>query len=71
MKQLLALSVVVAAMAFTSGCQDTPGYSASERFNQIGRNFYYNQSQMNDDIDHALLLRPASRLTIWNIYHRE
>ena len=33
----------------------------------IGRNISYEAGQMQDDIDHTLLLRPASRLTIWNV----
>jgi hypothetical protein len=44
----------------------TPEMSSRERFTEIGRNWSSDWRQMNDDIDHALLLRPESRLTIWN-----
>jgi hypothetical protein len=71
--KLLALTVLVAfsSLVGLTGCnQDTPAYSAKERFNQIGHNWSYEQSQANDDIDHFLLLRPAGGLTIWNVEHR-
>ena len=45
----------------------TPAYSLSERTDMIERNWDYEGKQMQDDIDHALLLRPAGRLSIWNV----
>lgn len=45
----------------------TPAYSSRERYTMIGRNWDYEGKQMMDDIDHVLLLRPASHLTIWNV----
>lgn len=73
--KLLALSVIVAGLGFlSSGCVDvaaTPGYSGQERAAQISRNISYDWEQLADDTDHALLLRPASRNTIWNVYHRD
>jgi hypothetical protein len=59
---LLGLFAVVAA-----GCA-TPGYSGRERSQRIARNWGYEWRQMNDDIDHFLLLRPASGLTMWNVH---
>jgi hypothetical protein len=45
----------------------TPAYTADERWNQILRNWDYEGKQKDDDIDHILLLRPASRLTLWHV----
>ena len=73
--KLLALSVIVAGLGFfSSGCIDfaaTPAYSGQERAAQIGRNVSYDWEQLADDTDHALMLRPASRMTIWDVYHRD
>ncbi|MCC6423239.1 MAG: hypothetical protein IT447_07140 [Phycisphaerales bacterium] len=46
----------------------TPAYSSRERFTMIGRNWDYEGKQLMDDIDHALLLRPASRNSLWNVH---
>jgi hypothetical protein len=65
MKTLLA--VLISAMLLSSvGCS-TPAYSGRERFQMIARNINFEGAQIQDDIDHILLLRPAGRLTIWHI----
>ena len=46
----------------------TPAYSGTERGDMIARNVEMEWKQMNDDIDHILLLRPMSMLTIWNVH---
>ena len=61
---LLALAVLP---AFASGCLAPPAYTPLERYQQIGRNWDYDGRQGVDDLDHILLQRPASRLTIWNV----
>jgi hypothetical protein len=33
----------------------------------IARNWDYEGKQLVDDFDSAMLLRPSSRLTIWNV----
>jgi hypothetical protein len=45
----------------------SPAYTAHERHQQIARNWDYEGKQIFDDIDHALLLRPAGSLTMWNV----
>ena len=60
-----ALLLIVAA-GLSAGCA-TPAYSMGERWQMIFRNWAYEEKQMQDDIDHLLLLRPASRLTIWHV----
>ena len=73
MKKLAALALIVASGSVVGGCARpnewgwTPGYSAKERGQLIARNWDYEGKQAMDDIDHALLLRPASRLTAWNV----
>lgn len=42
-------------------------YSADERHRQIARNWDLEGKQLVDDIDHALLLRPLTSLSIWNV----
>jgi hypothetical protein len=66
MKTML-LVVLLAGMSFLlSGCA-TPAYTAGERFQMIARNWDYEWRQAQDDIDTVLLLRPSSRLTVWNV----
>lgn len=60
---LLGLGLVIAA----AGCTATPAYSGEERGRMIARNWRFEREQIADDIDHALLLRPSSRLTIWAV----
>jgi hypothetical protein len=64
----LAMLVLAAGsiLSFGTGCA-TPAYSAQERNQQIARNWDYESRQMVDDFDSVLLLRPASRLTIWHV----
>ena len=61
---LLALVVLPAVGA---GCLAPPAYTPLERYQMIGRNMDYEGRQAVDDLDHILLTRPASRLTIWNV----
>jgi hypothetical protein len=53
-------------MFSNTGCE-TPGYSSQERFHAIERNWGWEYEQINDDIDHIFLLRPADHLSEWNI----
>ncbi len=64
--KLLALFGLLAATLLLTGCA-TPGYSVNERFQRIGRNWDYEGKQIADDVDEALLLRPAGTLTWWNV----
>ena len=68
-----AMLLLLAGMGLSGGCaaSGTPAYSGEERFAQIGRNWNYEYQQIADDTDHLLLLRPNSRLSVWNIYHRD
>jgi hypothetical protein len=64
---LLMLAAVAVLPVFASGCLAPPAYSSIERAQQIGRNWDYEGRQSVDDLDHVLLLRPVSKLTIWNV----
>lgn len=66
MKSLALFALMAGAMFFGAGCA-TPGYSALERNQMIARNWDYEIKQASDDWDYLLLLRPVSRLTIWNV----
>jgi len=50
----------------TVGCS-TLAYSGRERWSRVGYGMSLDAAQMQDDIDHALLLRPGSKLTLWNV----
>ncbi len=65
MRIFVLIGLVGAAAAFNSGC--TPAYSFKERNALIGRTWKLDAKQAVDDFDSALLLRPPSRMTIWNI----
>jgi hypothetical protein len=45
----------------------TPEMKLSERDRKVARAWDWEGKQFADDIDHVLLLRPPSRLTIWNL----
>lgn len=72
MRKFVSLLVLGTALA-TTGCARpweigwTPAYTADERGKMIARNWDYEGKQLVDDVDHALLLRPASNLTIWHV----
>ena len=63
---LLTLLVAGSTGLVSTGCA-TPAYTAAERNAMIARNWDYEIKQASDDWDAILLLRPASRLTIWNV----
>ena len=63
----LSLLALAALPTLAGGCLAPPAYSPKERHQQIGRNWDYEGRQGVDDWDHILLLRPASRLTIWSV----
>ena len=62
---LLALLAGGCARPFEIGW--SPAYTTRERHHMIARNWDYEGKQLIDDVDHALLLQPASRLTLWNV----
>ena len=77
MKRIVALGLlVVGGLSLTvssGGCARpgefgwTPAYTFTERRHIIARNWDYEGKQTQDDIDNALMLRPASHLTFWNV----
>jgi hypothetical protein len=62
---LLALVAGGCARPFEIGW--SPAYTARERHHMIAHNWDYEGKQLIDDLDSALLLRPSSRLTLWNV----
>jgi hypothetical protein len=72
---LLLGSLMLPTVMLSGGCARgldrdfgaTPALTSRERYQQIGRNWDYEGKQIMDDIDEVFLLRPASRLTIWNV----
>ena len=67
----LAMFLLLAVMM--SGCARpgefgwTPAYNWDERTQQIARNWDFEGKQISDDVDHLLLLRPMTNLSIWNL----
>lgn len=79
MKTLLIALMLSGAMVLSTGCA-TPAYSGGlptikfpeekatgENMNNILRNWAFENRQMIEDINSALLLDPPSRLTKWNV----
>ena len=73
MSKFSLLSLLAIAAFLPTGCARpnefgyTPAYTAKERGDQIARNWDLQGKQLVDDVDHVLLLRPASNLTIWDV----
>ncbi len=67
MKKLVVLALFLASSILSFGCGATPAYSGKERARMIARNWGYQGRQINDDIDHLLLLRGGGELTKWNV----
>lgn len=65
-KKLSLLCLTVLGTFLATGCA-TPAYSAKERSQQIARNIDMEWKMAQDDIDDALLLRPMTTLSRWNI----
>ena len=78
MSKLMLTLVACGVMFLAGGCMDsridkvdafaTPAYSGSERGDMIARNMEMEWRQINDDVDHLLLLRPMSMLSVWNVH---
>jgi len=80
MKLAFLLAALVGLSTLATGCA-TPAYSGGlptiqfpeekptgEGFNLTMRNWHYENRQMIDDINSALLFQPASRNTKWNVH---
>ena len=77
MKSIALLTLAAGALMFSSGCAKhytldndfgaTPGYSSTERYQQIYRAWDYEGKQLMDDVDTVLMLRPAGHLTKWHV----
>ena len=65
-KTVLLGGLVSGFVFLSAGCH-TPAYTPTERHQQIARNIDYEFKQATDDWDIILLLRPSSRLTVWNV----
>ncbi len=66
MKTFAILVILCGSMFLSGGCA-TPAYSGHERGQLITRGWGYEYAQIQDDVDHALLLRPPGVMTIWNV----
>ncbi len=77
MRTLVLLGLLAGSVLLSVGCASaklgrnefgyTPGYTAQEHSDIIARNWDYEGKQLVDDLDHFLLLTPASTLTTWNV----
>ena len=67
MKTFAVLSLVLGASLFmTTGCM-SPGYDSVENTQRVMNTWGYDYEEAVDDVNHVLMLRPASRSTIWNV----
>jgi hypothetical protein len=77
MSKLALVVLALGSIAMIGGCMDsrigkadpfgTPAYDGTERGEQIARNVEMEWREMNDDIDHVLLLRPVTALSTWHV----
>ena len=66
MKSLATLTLLAGALFLTTGCE-TPGYTASENAQRVGRNMSYDMRQITDDWQDLLLMEKPSHLTRWAV----
>ncbi len=66
MRILVLIGLLAGTATFNTGCA-TVAYSPTERAAMIDRTWNIDSRQAVDDFDSILLLRPPSRLTIWNV----
>ena len=67
MRIFVLIGLLGAAAAAASGTGCTPAYSWQERNALIARTWKYDAKQAVDDFDSVLMLRPPSRMTVWNV----
>lgn len=65
-KKAVYCGMLVAGVSSMTGCA-TPAYSAAERNKMISRTWNFEGRQAVDDWDEFWMLRPPSRMTIWNV----
>ncbi len=71
MRKFALLSILAAGAMVGTGCARpgefgaSPAYSPKEQQDQIARNWDIEGKQTVDDVEHALLLKPAGNLSIW------
>lgn len=74
--KLIALTLLAGGLMGLTGCNHriphqndfgaTPGMSSRDRYQEIDSNWAFEGQQFVDDVDSLLLLRPSSRMTMWN-----
>lgn len=67
MKTIASL-VLALGMLVANGCAHYGPYSEGERWSMVARGIAFDSVQLRDDIDSALLLRPGSMMSVWNIH---
>ncbi len=67
MKTLVLVALVAGLTLLSTGCGATPAYSGRERGRLIARQWNIEGRQLNDDVDHILLLRGGGNLSIWHV----
>jgi hypothetical protein len=66
MKKLALLCLTITGVFMTTGCE-TPTLSSKERGQAISRNMGLEWQMLQDDVDSALMLRPVTVLSRWNV----
>lgn len=67
MKRVALLGLAAGSLFLPLTACNTPGYTAAENNQIIVRNWNYDMEQTTDDLDWLLMLKPSSRMTIWNV----
>lgn len=66
MKKLALLCLSLTGVLMSTGCE-TPTLSSRERGQAIARNMGLEWQMLQDDVDRALMLRPVTMLSRWNV----
>ncbi len=68
--KLLALLLVAGFASLSTGCLPATAHSGGERWRKIRYNMSLDGAQLQDDLDHVLLLRDGTTLSLWNIQYQ-
>lgn len=68
--KLMGLLAVGAAALSAGGCANYGPYTETERMHLYARAMQFDYVQLRDDVDEALLLRPGSYMSVWNVRPR-
>ena len=70
MKKIVALLLLGVFSTLSTGCLPATAHSGRERWRKIAYNMSIDGASLQEDIDHVLLLRGGSTMSLWNIQYQ-